>query len=228
MFRHLISLVMLLTLLNCGLIPNAFGVAKVFLMDGQTRLGFINVRDGRVTVRGEDRLFQHSERAVHRIEHVTGETTLIGKDNVLLRETPEVYSKNLVAIPKGCEVIVLESTGDWVKIEVYAGETRSLGFVAKDDLSDVVFFNPVSPDVRFKDPPPTRKERYGRMKDSDVSQVKFEDLLRMQNETDTDSSILSFPGLPIPPSNVVPRVNETPFEAVIQAATGVLESMTTP
>ncbi len=128
--------------------------SKVFLVNGETRVGFVQVRFGRVTIKAVDRLYQHPEEAIHRIEHVTGETTLIGREGILLREKPEKLSKTLIAIPKGCEVHVLEVAGEWVKIRVFAGRDEAIGYLHTDDLSDEVLFNLVNPTVRFE-PPPT-------------------------------------------------------------------------
>lgn len=136
----------------------AYAESKVYLIDGQTRLGFVNVRFGRVTVKAVDRLFQHPEEAIHRIEHVTGETTLIGRDGILLREEPEKLSKTLIAIPKGCEVHVEEVEGDWIKVRVYAGRDESVGYLHTEDLSDEVFFHHVSPQILFKAPPTNLKD----------------------------------------------------------------------
>lgn len=130
------------------------GTSKVYMTNGETRVGFTHVLDGRVTIRGEDRLFQFPERAVHRIEHVTGDTSLVGKDDVFLREKPEPLSNNLVFIPKGCEVIILAREGEWVKVEVYGGQRLAQGFLKVEELSDSVLFNPpLLPNMRFKDPP---------------------------------------------------------------------------
>jgi hypothetical protein len=141
--------------------PLAAATSKVYLVNGETRVGFVNIRDGRVTTRAEDRLFQNPERAVHRIEHVTGDTSLAGKDNLLLREKPEKLSKTLVAIPKGCEVIILGHEADWVKIEVYSTESVARGYIRVEDLSDSVLLNPPSkPGIKFKNPPPSLREKY--------------------------------------------------------------------
>lgn len=141
----------------------ASATAKVFLTNGETRVGFVNVRDGRVTIRGEDRLFQHGEEAVHRIEHVTGESSLIGKDNILLRETPQKLAKTLIAVPRGCEVNILDRTGEWVKVEAYGGQHQ--GYISAEELSDTVLFNPpIRADIVFKAPPPSLKEKFGEQK----------------------------------------------------------------
>jgi hypothetical protein len=174
--------------------PAAWPIAKVYLANGETRVGYVNVRDGRVTVRGEDRLFQNPERAVHRIEHVTGDTALIGKDNILLRESAEKLSKTLVAIPKGCEVIVLGRKNDWVQIEVYGGQTLARGFVYSDDLSDSVLLNPpLGPSVKFKDPPPTLREKYPETPVSPISATQALEMLQTVGglaETDFGASAL--------------------------------------
>ncbi len=155
--HRLRPVVLVLALLHPALVS---ATAKVFLVNGETRLGAVNVRDGRVTIRGEDRLFQHEEEAVHRIEHVTGESSLIGKDNILLRETPRKLSKTLVAVPKGCEVNILDRTGEWIKVEAYGGQHQ--GFVTAEELSDTVLLNPPArADIVFKAPPPSMKEKYG-------------------------------------------------------------------
>ncbi|NUN97909.1 MAG: SH3 domain-containing protein [Candidatus Omnitrophica bacterium] len=156
--RRVLSLSVLVLAVLCS--SGASATSKVFLTHGETRLGFVSVRDGRVTVRGEDRLFQHAEDAVHRIEHVTGESSLIGKDNILLRETPQKLTKTLIALPKGCEVNILDRTGEWIKVEAYGGQHQ--GFVSAEELSDTVLFNPpIRADIVFKAPPPSLKEKYG-------------------------------------------------------------------
>ncbi|MCA9410768.1 MAG: SH3 domain-containing protein [Candidatus Omnitrophica bacterium] len=132
--------------------------SKVYLIDGETRLGYTTVRFGRVTVKAVDRLFQHPEEAVHRIEHVTGETTLIGREGILLREKPEKLSKTLIAIPKGCEVHVLDVEGEWVKIRAFAGKDEAIGYLHTDDLSDDVLFHFVNPTIRFQPPPTNLKD----------------------------------------------------------------------
>ncbi len=150
----------LAVILTSGAQP-VWATAKAYMANGETRVGFIHVLDGRVTIRGEDRLFQFAEKAVHRIEHVTGDTALVGKDNVFLREKPEKLSRNLIYAPKGCEVIVISATGDWVKVEVYGGKRLTQGYVLAEELSDSVYLNPpLLPNIKFKDPPPSLKERY--------------------------------------------------------------------
>ncbi|MBK7493844.1 MAG: hypothetical protein IPI28_00015 [Candidatus Omnitrophica bacterium] len=76
------------------------GTSKVYMTNGETRVGFTHVLDGRVTIRSEDRLFQFPERAVHRIRHVTGDTSP-WKRRCLPPEDPRPLSNNLVFIPKG-------------------------------------------------------------------------------------------------------------------------------
>lgn len=158
MLQKIVLLLFLSTLAGFASMETSWGESKVYLVNGETRVGFVLVRHGRVTVRGVDRLFQYSEEAIHRIEHVTGETTLIGRDGILLREKPERLSKTLVAVPKGCEVYVLEAEGDWVKIRVYAGRDEAIGYLHVDDLSDEVLFNLVDPRIRFKAPPSNLKD----------------------------------------------------------------------
>jgi hypothetical protein len=138
-----------------------WSTAKAYMTNGETRVGYIHILDGRVTIRGEDRLYQFPERAVHRIEHVTGETTLVGKDNVSLREKPENLSRNLIFVPKGCEVIVKSATGNWVQVEAYGGKRLTQGYVLADELNDSVYLNPpILPNIKFMDPPPSLKEKY--------------------------------------------------------------------
>lgn len=140
---------------------NGWADSKVFLRDGQTRLGYVHVRDGRVTVRASDRLYQHPERAVHRIEHITGTSALIAQDNVSLREKPERLSRTGGLVPKGCEVRILGRQGEWVQVEAYLGRALAAGFIHQDDLSDTVLLNPPeSAIVQFKDPPPSIADKY--------------------------------------------------------------------
>ncbi|MCA9450758.1 MAG: SH3 domain-containing protein, partial [Candidatus Omnitrophica bacterium] len=108
---------------------SGWATAKVFLLSGETRVGAVLARDGRITVTMTDRLFQHPEESVHRIDHVTGETTLVAGDNVYIRETPEPFATNLAAIPKGCEVRILGYQGDWTEVEVYSGHDLAKGFI---------------------------------------------------------------------------------------------------
>lgn len=146
--------------LSLFLVDASFGTSKVYMTNGETRVGYTHVLDGRVTIRAEDRLFQFAERAVHRIEHVTGDTSLVGKDNIILREKPEPLSNTLVFIPKGCEVIILAREGEWVKVEVYGGQRSAPGYLKVDELSDSVLLNPpLIPNMRFKDPPRNLRSR---------------------------------------------------------------------
>ena len=165
-----------------------WSTAKAYMTNGETRVGFIHVLDGRVTIRGEDRLFQFAERAVHRIEHVTGDTALVGKDNVFLREKPEKLSRNLIYAPKGCEVIVISATGEWVKVEAYGGKRLTQGYVLADELSDSVYLNPpLLPNIKFKDPPPSLRERYpdrNKPVNQNITPEMLTPLVGAANETD--------------------------------------------
>ncbi len=148
-------------LILCGLAETGWPISKAYMTNGETRVGFIHVLDGRVTIRGDDRLFQFPERAVHRIEHVTGDSTLVGKNDVFVREKPEKLSRNLIYVPKGCEVTIKSVTGDWVKIQVYGGTRFTEGFVLAEELNDSVYLNPPRlPNIKFHDPPPSLKDRY--------------------------------------------------------------------
>lgn len=156
-----VSFVLFLSILLCSLAQPGWTTAKVYLTNGETRVGFVHVLDGRVTIRGEDRLYQYAQRAVHRIEHVTGDTALAGKDDLFLREKPEKLSRNLIFVPKGCEVIVRSTTGDWAMVEVYGGKRFTQGYVLATELSDAVYLNPpLLPNIKFKDPPPSLKDKY--------------------------------------------------------------------
>jgi hypothetical protein len=139
---------------------SGWAIAKVYLISGDTRVGAVLSRDGRITVTMPDRLFQHPEENVHRIDHVTGETTLVSGDNVFIREKPEPFAPNLVAVPKGCEVGILGYEGEWTQVEVYAGRDYAKGYIENANLSDSVLFNPADPRVRFKDPAPPLRDRY--------------------------------------------------------------------
>jgi hypothetical protein len=169
--------------------------SKVYLTNGETRLGFVHILDGRVTIRGEDRLFQFPERAVHRIEQVTGDTALIGRENVVLREKPEKMSTNLTFIPKGCEVIVLSSTAEWVRVEVYGGQRQARGFILVEDLNDSVLLNPpIFPNIKFKLPPPSLKDRYPDRNKPQQPLLSVDELLNTGRLKETDfGKLLSQP-----------------------------------
>ncbi len=187
MFLKTLPLLGATLLMMFGISGSVQAESRVYLVNGETRLGFVQVRFGRVTVKAVDRLFQHPEEAIHRIEHVTGETTLIGRDGILLREKPEKLSKTLIAIPKGCEVHVEEVDEDWVKIRVFTGRDESIGYLHTDDLSDEVLFNFVNPAIRFKAPPTNLKDIV------DTAAIKrniqrMEELRKQSKETDFSAS----------------------------------------
>ena len=140
-------------LLGFCLQQQVWAVAKVFLKNGETREGAVLARDGRITIKAVDRLFQHPESAVHRIDHVSGETTLVNTDGVLLKEKPERLSKNLIAIPKGCEVRVTGKEADWTRVEVYGGKSLAEGYIHDDDLADSVFLLSRQPYGSFRGSP---------------------------------------------------------------------------
>ena len=146
--------------LSAFLVPDpVWSIAKVYLKSGETRVGSVMVRDGRVTIHAVDRLFQHPVEAVHRIDYVSGETTLVA-DDVLLREKPEAFSRNLASLSKGCEVRILDHEDQWTRVEVFAGRSRAEGYLHDDDLSDTVYFDDVSPTTIFKAPPPSLLDRF--------------------------------------------------------------------
>jgi len=161
-----------------------WGIAKVYLKNGETRQGTVIARDGRITIVGKDRLFQHPESAVHRIDYVSGETTLVTTDGVLLREKPEKFGRNLIAIPKGCEVRILGHERDWTSVEVYGGKSLAKGYLHDDDLGDSVFFSPIDPRVVFKDPPRSLEDRFtlSAMKARETKRVG--DLIDQTDETE--------------------------------------------
>ena len=152
--------VLLITAVTLFILPDpGWAIAKVYLIGGETRLGSVLVRDGRVTIDARDRLYQHPLEAVHRIDYVSGETTLVAND-VLLREKPESFSRNLSSLSKGCEVRVLDHQDQWTRVEVFAGRSKAEGYIHDDDLSDTVYFADVSPTTIFKAPPPSLVDRF--------------------------------------------------------------------
>jgi len=165
-----------------------WSISNVYLTNGETRVGFVSVLADRVTVRGKDRLFQYSDYAVHRIEHMTGESALVGSENVLLLEKPEKYGKVTIQVPKGSEVIVLDHKGDWVQIEVYAGDNKKFGWIPAEDLADSVLFNLVPPDTKFKKPPPDKLNRPDLFGVTEEGRRRFREALRGGNETDFRSN----------------------------------------
>ncbi len=183
-----VSFLFLVAMILSGFTQPGWTTSKAYMTNGETRLGYINILDGRVTIRGEDRLFQFAERAVHRIEHVTGDTSLVGTGDVFLREKPEKLSRNLIFVPKGCEVIIKSATGNWVKVEAYGGKRRTEGYVLAEELSDSVYLNPpLYPGIIFKDPPPNLKDRFldkNKVIDRELLKQQFPAFFEKANETD--------------------------------------------
>lgn len=149
-------------MLALAMVEPAGAISKVYLIDGQTRVGDVLVRDGRLTVDADDRLFQHPIEAVHRIEHVTGQSTLVTAPEVFMKEKPDKFSRNLTMLPQGCEVVVLDQADEWSQVEVYGGESLLIGFVMNSALGKQVVLHPVPDDRVFLPPPRSRNQRLDR------------------------------------------------------------------